>query len=172
MGAPSPTARAEELARADLSAARGEYLFPAPRWLVEYGLQDSRDAAPASLVLNVALLVLPAAVGLHLWREVPHWVGAVYLIANYAVFLQVSASEVAHPRAVDGKRRSWRRPCNAGARAAARRAARDPAENTPHSPPKQRFMLTLHFTEHRRLWRQGDWPRRRARPASGGASSP
>ncbi|GBF88896.1 fatty acid desaturase [Raphidocelis subcapitata] len=101
---PNPTARAEALAKADLAAPRNEYLFPAPRWLVKHGLQDARDAAPASLVLNVALLVLPAAGCLHLWRDVPHWVGAAYLVVNYAVFLQ-------------------------------------------------RFMLTLHFTEHRRLWR-------------------
>jgi hypothetical protein len=99
MGAKSPTARAEALAAADLKARRQEYLWAAPEWLGASSkmagrlLEDARDAPAMWLVLNVACLALPAAVALHAHPAPPHWVGAAYLVLNYALFLQVELQQ-------------------------------------------------------------------------------
>lgn len=80
---------------ADLKARRQEYLWSAPNWLgvsdviSHSALEDPRDAPAMWLVLNVILLVLPAAAWLHVQQEPTHWMGAVYMVLNYALFLQV-----------------------------------------------------------------------------------
>lgn len=84
--------RAKRLAAADLAAARCEYIW-GPKWLsalVTRGLHDPRDAPAALMIVNALLLALPAAAALHAAAAPPHWLGVLYLVANYATFLQVS----------------------------------------------------------------------------------
>eukprot|EP00887_Chlorella_sp_A99_P005783 scaffold1.g5783.t1 len=102
-------ARARAAAAADLAAPRAEYLF-APPALVAAALRgllaDPRDQPIANLIFNLLVVTLPSAALLYAARPASNWPGALYLGANYALFLQ-------------------------------------------------RFMLTLHFSEHRRLFRKG-----------------
>lgn len=74
-----------DLAALDRNAKRQEYLFTVP--LAHKLLNDRRDAPALYLLLNVTLLVLPAAVSLHLTSP-SHWVGAAYFLINYVLFLQ------------------------------------------------------------------------------------
>lgn len=97
MGSPTWKERVSSLAIADLKAKRKEYVWSAPQWLgvtdvmSQHLLHDPRDAPAMWLVLNVITLVLPAATLLHAHPEAPHWVGAAYLVLNYALFLQVGS---------------------------------------------------------------------------------
>lgn len=98
------------LAHKDLHARRGEYLFPLPRPILQTLLpllQDPRDEPCLILVANIILTSLPAAAALFLFGCHQHWIGLIYVLANYALYMQ-------------------------------------------------RFMLTLHFSEHRRLFKAGE----------------
>ncbi len=92
---PQRNERAQVLAAKDLAARRQEYLVAPPAWLglsqvmCKRLLHDPRDGPAMWLVLNVICLVAPAAIYLHSLPETPHWLGVVYLVANYALFLQV-----------------------------------------------------------------------------------
>ncbi|KAG2493498.1 hypothetical protein HYH03_008314 [Edaphochlamys debaryana] len=95
------------LAQRDLRSRREEYIWAMPGPFAKRlraMLADPRDEPAAYLLCNQLLLVVPAVVLLFLFNR-NHWVGVLYLVANYALFLQ-------------------------------------------------RFMLTLHVTQHRRLFRQ------------------
>lgn len=102
-------------AAADAAAPRAEFLFAPPAALhkpLAALLEDSRDLPILFLYLNVALTTAPAALALFCafppaTRPMPHWLGAAYLIVNYALYLA-------------------------------------------------RFMLSLHYSQHRRLFRKGE----------------
>lgn len=102
-------------AAADAAAPRAEFLFAPPAALhkpLAALLEDSRDLPVLFLYLNVALTTAPAALALFCafppaTRPLPHWLGAAYLIVNYALYLA-------------------------------------------------RFMLSLHYSQHRRLFRKGE----------------
>lgn len=102
------TSRACQLANADAQAARREFLWPAPAWLCAW-LADARDAPAAALLCNVAATSLPAAAALHALRCQSHLLGAAYLAATYATFLQVRLVWPARARGA-----SVRRGCCAG----------------------------------------------------------
>lgn len=112
----SPERRAEgerELVRkeadADDRAARQEYLFTPPAPVIAFlrrSLVDQRDLPLAYLLWDMCVTTVPAAAALWAWPCRSHLVGAVYLLATYAAYLQ-------------------------------------------------RFMLTLHFSEHRPLFKPG-----------------
>ncbi|PNH03607.1 Pumilio 3 [Tetrabaena socialis] len=94
-------------ARQDMRSPRCEYLFRIPAALARplcALLHDPRDEPILHLLCNQLLLVVPAVVLLFSVRA-NHWLGALYLALNYALFLQ-------------------------------------------------RFMLTLHVTEHRQLFKR------------------
>ena len=97
-------------ATADATSRRQEYLFAAPApldgWLRGM-VNDHRDMPLVYLLFNIVCTSCPAAARIWVWPCTSHWVGAAYLTATYAVYLQ-------------------------------------------------RFMLTLHFTEHRPLFRRGE----------------
>ena len=95
-------------AEKDVKAVRQEYLVRPPPWLskaITPWLNDRRDAPVLFLLCNLLCTTLPAAVTLFVLPPNP-WLGAVYLVLNYGLFLQ-------------------------------------------------RFLLALHYSEHRRLFRQG-----------------
>ncbi len=100
----------EVLVKHDLAAKRNEYLFPLP-WPFRQAcvklLRDPRDEPLLNLLFNVALLAAVPATCLFAFNCRSHMLGLVYLLANYALFLQ-------------------------------------------------RFMLTLHFSEHRRLFKDSE----------------
>lgn len=97
-------------ATADATSRRQEYLFAAPApldgWLRGM-VNDQRDMPLVYLLFNIICTSCPAAALIWVWPCTSHWVGAAYLVATYALFLQ-------------------------------------------------RFMLTLHFSEHRPLFRRGE----------------
>ncbi|GFR48554.1 hypothetical protein Agub_g10453 [Astrephomene gubernaculifera] len=96
-----------ELARRDTESPRAEYLLRLPSRVAKplcALLQDPRDEPILHLLCNQLLLVVPAATLLFTCTQ-SHWLGALYLALNYALFLQ-------------------------------------------------RYMLTLHFTEHRGLFKR------------------
>jgi hypothetical protein len=131
-------------ARADEQACRREYLCPLPGWLrAEQLLNDPRGDVPALYLLcNVGLLVLPAAISLHLRERPSHVLGAVYLLINYVLFLQRCGPDSGPGRGVAA---NWA-PCN--------RAFPPPAAAAATATPAaSRFMLTLHVTQHRQLFR-------------------
>lgn len=102
-------AHARAAAAADADARRREPLFAPPALLdkqLHQLLADARDAPILHLLLNILLITLPSAAVLFALRPASNLPGALYLAANYALFLQ-------------------------------------------------RFMLTLHFSQHRRLFRKG-----------------
>jgi hypothetical protein len=111
---PPEAARLLAAIAADRAAPRAEFLFAPPAPLhkpLAALLQDPRDLPILFLYLNVLLTTAPAAAALFLCfpaatRPLPHWLGAAYLIANYAAYLA-------------------------------------------------RFMLSLHYSQHRRLFRRG-----------------
>ena len=109
-GAALKGAGGSEVLNADASSARRcEYLFAPPaslRALLLPLLDNPKDEALLWALLNVALLVPPAAGLLVVCAPGSHLAGAAYLVAVYGVFLQ-------------------------------------------------RFMLSLHFSQHRRLFRKG-----------------
>lgn len=98
---------AADLANQDINAKRQEYLFAIPSILHHCTrlLKDERDIPALYLVFNIVLIVVPAVVLLHSFH-ISHLLGAVYLLANYVLFLQ-------------------------------------------------RFLLTLHYTQHRRMFHKG-----------------
>ncbi|KAL4425429.1 hypothetical protein ABPG75_009445 [Micractinium tetrahymenae] len=110
-------ARLRAAAAADAAAPRADFLWAPPCWLhkpLASLLEDPRDLPILFLLLNVLLTTTPAAAALFLLfppaaRPLPHWLGAVYLLASYAAYLA-------------------------------------------------RFMLSLHYSQHRRLFRKGLWP--------------
>jgi hypothetical protein len=101
-------------AAADAAAPRQEFLVAPPLCLhkrLASLLEDPRDLPILFLYLNVLLTTGPAAAALF-WgfpaasRPLAHWLGAAYLILNYAAYLA-------------------------------------------------RFMLSLHYSQHRRLFKRG-----------------
>lgn len=99
--APQPAAPAQaELfkhVKADIDSQRCEFLFALPPRVVgdlRGWLEDARDLPAANLVANVALTTLPAAVALFLCGCTSHGVGAAYLVANYALYLQVGRASM------------------------------------------------------------------------------
>ena len=84
-------ARARAAAAADINAARREYYFSPPAWLAERLLTllaDPRDAPILWLFLNVSVTTVPAAAAMFALGVSSHLLGAAYLAANYAIFLQ------------------------------------------------------------------------------------
>jgi fatty acid desaturase len=94
----------------DLTEERREYLFPLPSFLEKplYDLlQDKRDLVMVRLMGNIALSTVPAALFLFYMRSFNPWLGLLYVVATYVLYLQ-------------------------------------------------RFMLTLHFASHRKLFPKGN----------------
>lgn len=106
---PQGAAAARAAAQLDLAAPRCEALFAPPGPLdraLRRLLEDPRDGPILHLIFNLLVVTVPSAALLFAARPSSHWLGALYLVANYVLFLQ-------------------------------------------------RFMLTLHFSEHRRLFKKG-----------------
>lgn len=73
----------------DLTAKRGEYLFNVrSSWQkrLQGTLKDPRDLPVATLLVNITLVLSPAAYLVA--RSERHWLGAVVLVLNYVIFLQ------------------------------------------------------------------------------------
>lgn len=104
--------KASHLAGEDIHGPRNEYIFDIADTSfdvvgVKGLLNDKRDVPAVNCLLNICCTTLPAAVLLHALHLDSHAVGLLYMVLNYAVFLQ-------------------------------------------------RFLLTLHITEHRKLFRPGE----------------
>lgn len=87
--------RACQLAHLDLQAVRHEYLFGLPSSLASRLtglLRDKRDLPLALAFMNMLVMALPAAAALHVFKVQSHAVGLAYVLVNYALFLQASAS--------------------------------------------------------------------------------
>ncbi|GBG43263.1 hypothetical protein CBR_g76857, partial [Chara braunii] len=74
----------------DLTASRSEYIMKPPwpfdAWVLSQ-LRDSRDAPMGYLMFNICTIALPAAIAMFVF-PVTHWMGAVYLLLNSALFMQ------------------------------------------------------------------------------------
>jgi hypothetical protein len=100
-----------KLATTDLKAQiRNEFLFEFPLSLIQKQivpmLQNSQDLPIVYLFSNICTLTLPAALAIFTFAPTSNFVGGVYFVVNYVLFLQ-------------------------------------------------RFMLGLHYSEHRKLFRSG-----------------
>lgn len=73
----------------DSQARRSEYVLDAPAPLnkrICCLLRDSRDLPVATLLLNIVLIAVPAALIVVQARN--HWLGALFFAFNYVTFLQ------------------------------------------------------------------------------------
>ena len=91
-----PAMRARIAALSDANALRREFVFGPPsclRHALRSALADPRDEPLLYLLLNILLTTAPAAVAVYsltaaVSRPWAHAIGAAYLAANYATFLQ------------------------------------------------------------------------------------
>jgi hypothetical protein len=87
--------KATQAANEDVQAQRREYVFTFPTSLVTRLsgsglLRDKRDLPLLLLLINVLATTVPAAVALHACKADSHLLGLLYLVANCALYLQVS----------------------------------------------------------------------------------
>lgn len=96
------TNKACQLANNDVQASRQEFLFRLPSSILNSDLvkvlQDPRDITCLQLVANILLTAVPVAVMLHAINLQSHLLGMLYLLLNYALYLQVSRA-VTYPHA-------------------------------------------------------------------------
>lgn len=84
--------KATQAANEDVQAQRREYVFTfslVTRITGSGLVRDKRDVPLVLLLINVLATTVPAAVMLHACKVESHLLGLLYLVVNYALYLQV-----------------------------------------------------------------------------------
>lgn len=97
--------KATQAANEDVQAQRREYVFTFPSSLVTSVtgsglLRDKRDMPLLLLLINVLATTVPAAAMLHACKVYSHLLGLLYLVVNYALYLQVRHMDAGGGRGV------------------------------------------------------------------------